>query len=402
MQRIEKQVIAYTAIIHCLVHILELAYGVLLISIGKEFGIGFFVLGILANVFGFTFGLSALPFGYLADRTSEKRLLIICCLGMGISSAIIGLSPNIYILGIALSLLGLTMGIYHPAGAAYISRVVSKRGLGFGFQGVGGNLGVAMGPILAGVIASSMGWRAAYFIYTIPCLILVGLLLFSRPDTTPQIKVATASKRKVPIRPFVLSLALITGAQLMNGFIYRGVVTFLPTYFGERIHLNLLNMDSTLLAGSFTTIALLFGVIGQFFSGYLCEKMRREILAVIVPLATIPLLLIIGNSTELLLIITASIFAFFHFMGQPVYNNLIADYSPADWRGTMYGIYYFCTFGIGSFSATISGYIADKFGINQVFLVSAGFGLISLAAALVILIRALRASKRRQTNTEIT
>jgi predicted MFS family arabinose efflux permease len=247
-----------------------------------------------------------------------------------------------------------------------------------------------------------MGWRTAYFIYTVPCLILAGLLLFSRPDTTPQVKVATASKGKVSIRPFVLSLALVTGAQLMNGFIYRGVVTFLPTYFGERIHLNLLNMDSTLLAGSFTTIALLFGVIGQFFSGYLCEKMRREILAVIVPLATIPLLLIIGNSTELLLIITASIFAFFHFMGQPVYNNLIADYSPADWRGTMYGIYYFCTFGIGSFSASISGYIADKFGIDQVFLVSAGFGLISLAAASVILIRALRASKRRQINTEIS
>ncbi len=90
MEKFEKQVVGYTSVCHGLVHVLELAYGVVLISIAQEFGASLFILGILANVMGFAFGFAALPTGFLADRTSERNLLIFCCLGMGVSSIAIG------------------------------------------------------------------------------------------------------------------------------------------------------------------------------------------------------------------------------------------------------------------------------------------------------------------------
>lgn len=397
MKRFEKQAIIYTSACHGLVHILELTYGAVLIGIAQEFGASLFVLGILANVLGLAFGVAALPAGLLADRMSERRLLMLCCLGMGLSSIIIGLSPNIHILGIALLALGLALGIYHPAGSTFIARVAANRGLGFGYLGVGGNIGLALGPILASAIASVLGWRASYLIFAIPAIFLAAIFFFftrtEMPSGQQSITDTNVSTGKLALRPFILPLGLILCAGIMNGFIYRGTVTFLPLYLSERIHLTFLNLDSVLAAGSFATIALAFGVGGQFLGGYLSERRRRESLAFIVALAAVPLLVLMGNSEGVILMIAAATFAFFYFMGQPVYNNLIADYSPTDWHGRLYGIYFSCTFGFGSFSASILGYVADQFGINWVFMAAAGFGLLTLICTVFLLMRALKISK---------
>jgi MFS family permease len=397
MKGFERQAIAYTAACHGMVHVLELTYGVVLVSIAQEFGASLFVLGVLANILGFTFGLTALPAGFLTDRIGERRLLIICCLGMGVAAIIVGLSPNIYVLGVALAILGLALGIYHPTGAAFISRVASQRGLAFGYLGIGGNIGQAAGPLLAGIIAAFMGWRAAYFIFAIPAFFLAAMFFFfvhTEAHFTQQSTTET-SPEKPSLRPVILPLALILGAQILNGFIYRGTVTFLPLYLSQRVHLAFLNLDSVLIAGSFTAIALGFGVGGQFLGGHLLERRRHESLAFAVILIAIPLLVVVGNSEGLALIIAACAFAFFHFMGQPIFNCLIADYSPTEWRGRIYGIYFFGNFGIGSFSASMLGYVADQFGINWVFMVAAGFAALCLILTILLLVRAVRGSRHR-------
>lgn len=327
MQKFEKRAIVYTSACHGMVHIFELTYGTVLIGISQEFGASLLVLGVLANVFGFAFGATALPSGYLADRMNEKHLLIICCLGMAISSIAVGLAPNIYVLGVALMVLGLAMGIYHPTGTAFIARVVAQRGLGFGYIGVGGSIGIASGPILAGIIASVWGWRASYFIFAIPAILLAAVIFFSIRTEMPITRhsVTELPSKRVSLRPFIIPLALIFGAQILNGFIYRGVLTFLPLYFSQRLHFTFLNMDAVLIGGSFTTIALAFGIGGQLLGGYLSERKRRERLAVVLAIVVIPLLLVTANSEGLVLMGAAIIFAFFYFMGQPIYNCLVAD-----------------------------------------------------------------------------
>ncbi len=402
MEKFEKEAIAYTSACHGLVHILELTYGVVLISLAQEFGVSFFVLGVLANILGFAFGATALPAGFLADRISERRLLMFCCLGMGVASVAVGLSPSIYILGAALAVLGLALGIYHPTGAAFIARVATQRGLAFGYLGVGGNIGLALGPILAGIIASFLGWRAAYFIFAIPALFLAAMFFFSARSEAPLIQQSTpeTGTEKPSLRPIILPLALVFCVSILNGFIYRGIVTFLPLYLSQRIHLAFLNLDSVLIAGSFTTIALIFGVGGQFLAGHLLGRRRHESLAFAIALVVVPLLVVVGNSEGLVLMIAASAFAFFYFMGQPVLNCLVADYSPTGWRGRAYGISFFCSFGLGSFSASILGYVADQLGTNWVFMVAAGFGLLTLICTIALLVRALNISRHGQVGAE--
>ncbi|MFC2013013.1 MFS transporter [Chloroflexota bacterium] len=390
MQKFEKQAIIYTSVCHGMFHVFELTYGTVLIGISQEFGASLLVMGVLANVFGFAFGLTSLPAGYLVDRIKEKHLLVACCLGMAVSSIAIGLAPNIYVLGMGLMLLGLAMGIYHPTGAAFISRVVAQRGLGFGYIGMGGSIGVASGPILAAIIASAWGWRSPYFIFAIPAVLLAAAIFFSiRTELPVTINPGDGpiGKKKESLRPFLVPLALIFTIQILIGFIYRGILTFIPLYFSQRLQFSFLNLDSIMIGGSFTTVALIFGIGGQFLGGYLSERRRRESLAVVNFIILIPLLLLIASNDGVLLLGIAIVFAFFYFMGQPIYNCLVADYCPPSWRGRMFGISFFCVFGIGSFSAGALGYIADNFGINWVFVVCAGFGLLALLCAVVLLLK---------------
>ncbi|MFC1860028.1 MFS transporter [Chloroflexota bacterium] len=395
MRKIEKQVVAYTSACHALTHIFELTYGVVLIGIAQEFGAGLFLLGVLANIAGFAFGFASLPSGFLADRVGERRLLMIFCLASGVASIAVGLSPNIYVLGVALAILGLALGIYHPVGSAFVARMTTHRGIAFGYMGVSGNLGVALGPILAGIIASALGWRAPYFIFAIPAFLMAGLLYsFTRVKISPVPMVAPVpSVGRTSLRLAILPLVLIFVATAMNGFIYRGLVTFLPVYLSQQLHFTLFNLDGMALAGSFTTIALIFGVLGQFLGGYLAERKRNEVLALIVAVVAIPLLFLMGRSEGLILMLVAITLAFFHFMGQPIYNSLIANYSPAAWQGRSYGISFFCGFGVGSFSATLLGYTAEQLGTSWVFIVMAGIALVTLVCIVILLVRALTTSK---------
>ncbi|MBI2860609.1 MAG: MFS transporter [Chloroflexi bacterium] len=394
MKAIEKQVVAYTSTCHALDHVLELAYGVALIGIAREFGVGLFVLGVLANIAGFAFGLTALPAGFLADRLGERRLLMIFCLGSGLASIGVALSPNIYVLGATLGVLGMALGIYHPAGSALVAVGTEQKGLAFGYVGVSGNLGQALGPMMVGLIASGYSWRAPYIVFAIPALVMAVLLYFFSKKEIPIIP-PTARAVQARASSVLVPMVIIFLTGILSGSIYRGVVTFLPLYLSERVQLDFLEAGSIALAGSFTTVALIFGVLGQFLGGYLSERRRRETLAVIVAVTTTPLLLLMGNSYGLLLLLGAVAFALFFFMGQPVYNSLIADYTPEGWAGRSFGIYFFCSFALGSFSATLLGYIAERLGTNLVFTAMAGVSLLTVGLAAMLLVRALSVARRQ-------
>ena len=47
-------------------------------------------------------------------------------------------------------------------------------------------------------------------------------------------------------------------------------------------------------------------------------------------------------------VLAAGLFALVHFMNQPVYNSLIANYTPRKWRSLCYGFSFMTSFGVGS------------------------------------------------------
>ena len=350
----ERRIIAYTSAAHSLIHILEWTYAVLLIRISDEFGIGYFLLGALGNVFAYAFGFGALPSGLLTDRLGSPRVLYICLLGGGLSAVLVGVAQTSLMLGIALALMGLMMGLYHPAGVSLIAQGVRQRGMALGLHGVSGNLGIAATPLLAGAFAFAFGWRSAYF-FLAALTVALGLLLraISLSDEPERAEVvatpAQASRRgSHSLTPLILVYCVF----VLNGFVYSASRTFLPAHISSA--------GSETLGDSLATLALLMGAVGQYMGGSLSQRFPLERLAPLIAIMVVPCLIGMGATSGALLVVASGGFVLFSFGGQPIYTGLIADYTPDRLLGRSYGISFFAAFGLASVGSTYAGFFAGR------------------------------------------
>ena len=371
---------------HATVHCTELTYAALLLRIGDEFGVDKLVLGFIANAFALAFGIGALPSGLLVDRLGSPRVLRVCFLTAAGASLLVALSPSPLALGILLTILGFCIGLYHPAAVSLIAQAAERRGLVLGYHGMAGNIGVAAAPAIALVFASTVGWRWSYVFLAGLALAMVILLQFLRlpalSDGRPRAdRAATAPQRTAKVA--IAALVLIYLAYVLNGFIYRGSITFLPTLIEEQVHIRFLGLDEAALAGSLTTLALLTGGVGQYLGGSLSDRIVPERLAPVIAAAVVPALLLVGFSGGLV-VVAAAVFVFFNFAGQPVYNVLMAEYAPGTALGRSYGLSFFAAFGLGSTAASFSGLLADRWGTSSVFLALAAFAAVVLALAVAL------------------
>ncbi|MCH8161686.1 MAG: MFS transporter [Chloroflexi bacterium] len=390
MRARQASTVAHISVLHGLIHTVEFSYAALLSRIDDEFGAGLFVLGIVANGFAFTFGFSALPSGILVDRLGTQRVLTIAFGLAAIAALLVATSPNTVLLGIFLGLLGLSIGLYHPAGISFIAQATSKRGLALGWHGLAGNLGIAAAPLITIGMAEAFGWRWAYVLIALLCLLAAASLRFitishDSARTTPEPQApppstANSASRRSRFRT-VLPLLLVYGVFVLNGFVYRGSLTFLPLHIEETLHISWFGLDEVWLASSLTTLALLAGAVGQLFGGAMSERFRLERMAVPFTLALLPTLLLVGLTSGLWVVLFASLFVFANFSSQPIYAGLIADYSPPQALGRSYGVSFFAAFGIGSVAASFSGFFADRWGTDSVFLVLSAFVVLTLILA---------------------
>jgi len=368
----ERRIIAYTSAAHSLIHILEWTYAALLIEIGDEFGIGFFALGALGNVFAYTFGFGALPSGLLTDRLGSPRVLYICLLGSGLSSVLVGISQTSVMLAIALALMGLAMGLYHPAGIALIAQRVRQRGMGLGLHGVAGNLGVAVTPLLAGGLAFAFGWRSAYF-FLAAVMIALGLFLRAVSLSGEPEHGQTVAAPDQPSQPGsspLVPLILIYSVFVLNGFVYSGSRTFLPAHISSE--------GGEAIGDSLTTLVLLMGAVGQYIGGSLSQRFPLERLAPLIAIMVVPCLIGMGATSGVLLVVASAGFVFFSFGGQPIYTGLIADYTPGRLLGRSYGISFFAAFGLASVGSTYAGFFAGRWeGTSAVFVALAPFAAVA-------------------------
>jgi predicted MFS family arabinose efflux permease len=254
-----------------------------------------------------------------------------------------------------------------------------------GYHGVAGNIGIAVAPAIALAFASTVGWRWAYVFLALLALIMVFLIRMLALPQAPDLPKSSrsASPVKTPQIP-VLPLLLIFGAFLLNGFIYRGSMTFLPTLIEEEVHISLLGINEAALAGSLTTLALLAGAAGQLLGGSLSDRVEMERLAPLIAVTLVPALLLMGLTGGLLLVAASAFFVFFNFSSQPVYNSLLAEYVPGSAIGRSYGLSFFASFGLGSTAATFSGFLAERWGTPSVFLALAVFAGLALLLATLL------------------
>ncbi|MBW2040469.1 MAG: MFS transporter [Deltaproteobacteria bacterium] len=389
----EKRIIKLTTTSHFLVHLFEGVLPPLIPLLIMEFSTDYFHLGLVVTVFSYAFGIGSLPSGYLADRIGPRRLITFFLFGAGILA--IGVWPTGALIhyGILMGGIGLFCSTYHPASNTLISLAILEKGKAFGIHGIAGSLGVASVPLLSAWIGSTLGWRTPHVVYGV-----IGILVGMYSLTIPRYP-ATREKRdaekteKPPFSISYLNLIVFFLSAMALGLTYKGIMTFLPAYMGESIHMAGLKLDKVALGGTVATIALLSGALGQYVAGRGVDRIQAERLYLGAILLGTVFVFLMAAASNLILVLSAMMYAFFYFSTQPMQNYLLSTYLPRHRHGLGYGIHFFITFGVGSTAAAVSGYLADHFGLRSVFYAMGGCFLFSSAMAAVLLFRVNRRTR---------
>jgi MFS family permease len=386
----ERRVLVVTCFGHFLSHFNMLAFPAIVLPLAARLDMP------MANVLGLSFwmymlfGLTALPWGMVADRWRATPLMILFFAGSGISGLAAAALIDIPVaLSIALAAIGLFSGIYHPIGLGLISKEIRRVSVGMGYNGMFGNLGLAMAPLLTGLINWLWGPRAAYIFLGILNISGVAFMLtFPLMDTQPLHPTYAKSRNSISKAFIVLLLAMLLG-----GVAYRGATVVMPTYlelkntgifqwfvasFGSGISKNL-------MATATTSLIFLVGMLGQFTGGRVAERFDPRYGYLAFHILTLPAVFLMAVTSDIPLVLLSVVYFFFLLGMQPIENTLVAQFTPKGYHHSAYGTKFILTFGVGSVAVKMVESIETAYGIERVFPVL-GFVSIAMVATIVILI----------------
>lgn len=347
------------------VHALMLALPSLIPILRDEFNIGLDTLGLVVTISAFMFGLGAIPSGWAERKLGGRALLLLYLFGSGLSAILVSISGSFIIMVAGLGMMGFFCSIYHPAGLTLISHRVNALTRGMAIHGIFGTTGSAIGPIMATALAALISWRASYAVLGLFNLLL-GLATIAAIPSRKHSSEEAPSENHVEKtnRPALIYFYL---TSMLMGMAYYGFTTFMPTHFAENTNQFLPFISGNMKAGIFPTMVFLAGIIGQIIGGRLGSRYNRPKLFMILVAVNIPFFILMGISTDLMLVLFSLCLGIAFFSIQPISNTLIAEFTHSDNRGLGYGISFFLSFGIGSFAAGFGGYIAENMGVASVF-----------------------------------
>src|SRR6187551_2519092 len=170
-----RRAIAFLNWAHALDHYVLLIFPTVVLSLEGFYQRPYGELIALGTPCFVAFGVFSLPAGWLADRWSRRNMMVVFYAGCGLSLAAAGLAPNLTTMAVAMFALGMFAAIYHPVGMAMLIEATNARGRSLAFNGVCGNLGVALAAGISAALATWVSWRAAFYVPAV-LFVLTGIV----------------------------------------------------------------------------------------------------------------------------------------------------------------------------------------------------------------------------------
>ena len=382
-----KRQIGFINAAHFLDHYVLLIFPTVVIGLEVELGRSYADLIVLSTACFVAFGLFSLPWGWLGDHWSRRKLIAIFFLGCSLSLAAAAAAPNMIWLAVALFALGIFAAIYHPIGIPKLISHARDRGRDLAKNGVFGNLGVACAPGATAAIAVAFGWRAAFAVPAIVCAIAGFAYLWMTVEEGDK----AADRTRVAEMPLDFNVAAAMFAafaivSLVAGLIFNTITVAIPKIVDERFAQDI----PLVLIGSVATAVLLMGGIAQLTVGRLVSKYPPHLLFAaigVLQLAGILWAMYAGGYALLaaLAIAIAGIYA-----QVTVADVVIARYTADAWRGRVYSVRFFLAFISSGAAIGIIAVLHGRGGFFLVLGVTAVCAVIFLAATIAIAMLASR------------
>ena len=426
VERNDRAIVSLVMVGHAMVHTYELSIpifvGIWLVSFDPvtlgpvTVGVTTATVGLAVTAGYALFGAGALPAGVLVDRVGSRRLIAACLFGMSASFLLLAVSPGLLSVTAALLMWGAAASVYHPAGLTLISTGVEERGTAFAYHGIAGNLGIALGPLVATLLLLAVGWQLVAGLLALPALLAGGYALGAEFDEGRATTAADGGSDTTGVESlaefrreagalFAGSFVLVFAVVMCSGLYYRGVLTFLPGLLGSLPGFEPVSLSALVgEVGAGRTIQperyvysglLVVGVAGQYVGGKLTDRVavERGLVASFSGLVLVALIFpVLAPRGGPALLVLCGVLGFVLFFAQPFYQATVAEYTPEDARGLSYGFTYLGVFGVGALGGVLAGGLLAYADRTALFLGLAGVAALGLILGVALLRRAGRTS----------
>jgi len=350
---------------------------------------------LIAAAFSLTWALGGYFGGSLADRMGKRKtVLVFTVLLFSLCSFTTGIATSFMSLLIIRMAMGLFEGPFFPAGTSILAveSSESRRGFNLGFlQNFSSNfLGGILGPIVLVAVAAAIGWRTTFLLTIVPGII-VALLIWKyvrEPKSAIETdSMSTGSQNKAEkvrltelLKNKNIMLCTIIGIFLIPW--YTLLFAFAPLYLVQ-----VKGVSPNIMSYVMAAVGLSAAVWG-FVVPALSDRWGRKPAMIIFSLISMlgPLSILYFNGPFWLLMLLVIIGC----AGpgpMALYMSIIpSEALPAKYIGAAVGL----TMGAGELIGgvgivTLSGVLADSYGIATPLLMAAAFALISAVIGLFLI-----------------
>jgi FSR family fosmidomycin resistance protein-like MFS transporter len=276
---------------------------------------------------------------------------------------------------------GVGVASFHPEGfkTAYFF-TGDKKATGMSLFAVGGNLGIATGPITGLALVSYFGLKGTLGL-VIPGILIAVILFFNLSWLFSPVKSAHKEAKKQTKTPVTrnqkTTFLLLISIATVRACTQLGLATYIPFYY-----INYLK-GSPLYAGKLVSTFLIAGALGTLIGGPLADRWGHKKFLLITLSLLFPLLLLFYNSSGFITFIILAIsgmvlistFGLTTVMAQAVLPHHLGMAS-----GMMVGF----TISAGGIGVTLLGLIADAWGVPMAMKTIFVTPLIALALTLLL------------------
>jgi MFS family permease len=347
---------------------------------GGPFGADYGPILALATGMFVLYGLLSLPQGWLVQHYGRKALMTAFFLGTGTSLAAAGLAHSPLMLAVALAAAGGFTAIYHPIGTTMLVEAAGdKPGRAIGVNGVFGNLGVALAPVITAFLANALGWRAAFVAPGLFCA-LAGLAWMRTPLAHASAHAGARPFPAIPrhlVRRAVLVLMLIA---MSSGLVFNAYTILLPKLLQERLAGNAALLP---LIGTAAFLVTLCGALTQFSVGRMIDRNTLKRVFLPVSLVLAPAMAALSFAQGWLVLPLAGAVAASIFGQVTVNETMAARYISPALRARIYSVRFFVGFLGAAAAAPVVSILHERTGsVATVTLVLAAFSVVTLGCAL--------------------
>ena len=369
---------------HLLTHysLLILPTAVLAMAVpGGPFGAAYGPIIALATGGFVLYGVMSLPQGWLAARFGRPAMILTFFLGTGASLALCAFANGPVWLAAALALAGGFAAIYHPIGTTMLVEAAGDRpGRMLGINGVCGNFGVSLAPVVTAALAGMVSWRAAFLVPGAVCMGL-GLVWAFIPTAAEAKSRAARPFPPIPaalVRRAVASLLLIA---VVSGLVFNAFTVLIPKLLADR----LASSPSLLPAiGAAAFLVTLCGALAQFTVGRLIDRTTLRRVFLPVSSVLVPSLLLCAYARGWAALPVAAIAAATLFGQVTVNETMAARYIAPERRAHIYSLRFFVGFLGSAGAAPLVGMVQARTGsLAPVLLVLAACSAVTLGCALL-------------------